>query len=355
METVYPLERLFFEMVRRGFALTMRDYADTLRALDLGYGGYTRESLLALLKRLWARSQEEVRALELLIEEFPRPSEKEINRAAGAMPGRRSQSTARKQTKPTVEPMRQNSGAAVPQIEFAQATQTGIGIPRAVFRAAPSEAFVLAERPPIPLRSMIVAWRRFRRTRRAGPPVHLDILASIAEQCRRGRLVHPVLVPERRNFASLVLLVDISPSMAALAGLVPLWRESLAESRLGATAVYYFRNAPRDRLYRHPALREPVAVNEAIRHHPGSALLVVSDAGAARGFRSRARITDTRSFLRTVASAWSPVAWLNPMPLSRWRGSSAEEISLWPEVSMFNLNEDGLTRAVDLLRGARAV
>jgi hypothetical protein len=358
MDTLYPVERMFFEMVQRGFSLTLRDYRDTLRSIELGYGGRTREALLMLLKRLWARNEEELRALELLFEQLPLPTDEEIRHVAGERntPARtesaddEGESLRGGRRKP-----RKSATPTIPQIEFAQSTETGIGIPSAIFGTEDSKDFVLSERPTIPLRSMIVAWRRFRRSRRAGPPVKLDIAACIEEQCRVGRLVRPVLVPERRNFAHLVLLVDLSPSMAALSGLVPLWRESLAEGRLGSAAVYYFRNAPREKLFGQAGLRQPVKIAEAVRRHPESALLIISDAGAARGFRSRQRVADTRSFLKTARSAWSPIAWLNPMPAARWHGSSAEEIAGWPNVSMFPLNEDGLTRAVDLLRGSRSI
>jgi uncharacterized protein len=313
MNSLYPLERMFFEVVRRGFPLTLRDYRDAVRAIALGYGGYTREGLLALLKKLWARNQEEVRALELLFEQLPRPSDEEVRQVAGerreAGPPRRERRVGEREVEGGQR--RKQAGITIPEIEFAQSTQIGIGIPHAILREAPSEAFVLAERPAIPLRSMIVAWRRFRRIRRAGPLVKLDIAACIEEQCRVGRLVLPVLVPERANFVQLLLLVDVSPSMAALAGLVPLWRESLLEGRLGS-------------------------------------------AGVARGFLSRQRVADTRAFLNTAGAAWSPVAWLNPMPVARWRGSSADEISRWPNVSMFPMTEDGLIRAVDVLRGSRS-
>jgi uncharacterized protein with von Willebrand factor type A (vWA) domain len=79
--------------------------------------------------------------------------------------------------------------------------------------------------------------------------------------------------------------------------------------------------------------------------------MVVSDAGAARERVDRGRIATSQKFLRYVQEHWSPVAWINPMPASRWKTSSSSRIARVPGCRMFELTEDGLVAAVDFLRG----
>jgi len=43
------------------------------------------------------------------------------------------------------------------------------------------------------------------------------------------------------------------------------------------------------------------------------------------------------------------IAWLNPMPAERWKGTSAEDIA--QRVAMFEMNEGGIKNAVDYLKG----
>lgn len=354
MEPELPLERLFLHLVNdRGFSLTVRDYQDALRALALGYGGGDRQSLLHLLETLWVRSDEESRQLNLLFREIPLPTDEEIAAWTGE----------EVQTVQEAEEDRRESGGEeetpseetqVPQIQFSAPTQAGLGLPQAQADPSGREPFILHPRPPVSLRSLIVTWRRFRRASRSGPKVELDLAATIAEQSRRGFLAQPILVAARRNLARLVVLVDASPSMTAWRPLNSALAESLRESRLGLAALYYFHNVPDERLYARETLTGPVPVEELLERHSGSTLLIVSDAGAARGRRDRERIETTRQFLDRVSGQWQPVAWVNPMPRRRWKGTSADRIARFPSLSMTELTEDGLAQAIDILRGQRS-
>jgi uncharacterized protein with von Willebrand factor type A (vWA) domain len=354
MEAELPLERLFLHLVNdRGFSLTVRDYQDALRALALGYGGRDRQGLLDLLETLWARSDEESRQLNLLFREIPFPSDEEIAAWTGqeAEPDQEIGDDHRKsggEKEASVEEV------PVPQIQFSAPTQAGLGLPQAQVDPSGREPFILQPRPPVSLRSLIVTWRRFRRALRSGPKVELDLAATIAEQSRRGFLDRPVLVAARRNLARLVVLVDVSPSMMAWQPLNSALSESLRESRLGLAALYYFHNVPDERLYATETLTGPVQIEELLERHAGSTLLIVSDAGAARGRRDRERIETTRHFLDRVSGQWQPVAWVNPMPRRRWKGTSADRIARFPSLAMTELTEDGLVQAIDLLRGQRS-
>ncbi len=353
MESELPLESLFLYLVNdRGLSLTVRDYQDALRALALGFGGRDRRSLLHLLETLWARSDEESRQLNLLFHGIPIPTDEEVAAWTG-------QETDPKQT---ADDHREGCDdretpvdeTQVPQIEFSAPTQTGLGLPQAQVIPSGREPFILQPRPPVSLRSLIVIWRRFRRALRSGPKVELDLGATIAEQSRRGFLDQPVLVPARRNLARLVVLVDVSPSMTAWQPWNPILAESLRESRLGLAVLYYFHNVPGERLYATDTLTGPGSTEDLLERHADSTLLIVSDAGAARGRRDRERIETTSRFLDRVSGQWQPVAWVNPMPRRRWKGTSADRIARFPNLTMTELTEDGLVQAIDLLRGQRS-
>jgi uncharacterized protein with von Willebrand factor type A (vWA) domain len=81
---------------------------------------------------------------------------------------------------------------------------------------------------------------------------------------------------------------------------------------------------------------------------------VVGDAGATRGHLDSERVRQVRTFLQDTRVAFQPVAWLNPMPEPRWRGTTAERIARLPHLAMSELNDEGLVQAVDHLRGKRA-
>jgi len=350
-----PLEGLFLHLVHeKGFPLTIRDYLDALRALRLRYGIQGRESLRGLLATLWTRTDEEARILDQVFRKIPFPTDEEIATWTGQDLPEPAEENRQLDPDKLEERDRGTEQAPVPQIQFAAPTHTGLGLPQAQVSPSGRELFVLQPRPSVSLRSLIVTWRRFRRALRTGPRVELDVAATIAEQARRGALTSPVLVPARRNLARLIVLVDASPSMVAWQSLNPTLAESLREGRLGLGTLYYFHNVPDERLYERETLTHPVRLADLLDRHGTSTLLIVSDAGASRGRRNRERITETRRFLERVSPYWQPVAWVNPLPRRRWKGTSAERIARFPNLAMAELSDDGLVWAIDVLRGQRS-
>lgn len=77
-------------------------------------------------------------------------------------------------------------------------------------------------------------------------------------------------------------------------------------------------------------------------------MLIFSDAGAARGGYSQKRVELTAAFLQQIKAKVRYVAWLNPMPESRWQGTAGEVARLVP---MFEMARRGLQDAIALLRG----
>ncbi|MFL6336587.1 MAG: VWA domain-containing protein [Pyrinomonadaceae bacterium] len=358
------LRDLFMHLVGGGMPLGVRDYRDALRALRAGYGFGSRARLQALLDALWARTEEESRQLDRAFRRLPRPTEEEAARELERLTGHprpkpevdAADADARAKDAPPGHARGQEEQEPAPLPRFESPTRgerTDTGLPRADARPRHDEAFILEPRPLIPLRSLVIIWRRYRAAMRAGPKVELDVAATVAEQCRRGYLAEPVLVPARRNQARLVLLIDVSPSMQPWEEFSRTLVESLRRGRLGEAHVYYFHNSPHERLYESATLSDPVTLKEALVRHESSTLMLVSDAGAARGARNAERAEEAAEFWRRVREQWQPAVWMNPMPSSRWERTTAEAVSKLTRLKMLELNEERLVTAVDILRGLR--
>lgn len=99
-----------------------------------------------------------------------------------------------------------------------------------------------------------------------------------------------------------------------------------------------------------PYLTKSVSRAEVFAHCSGyTSVLIVSDAGAARGHRSLQRIQATTEALFHLKQHTSLIAWLNPMPKERWSGSSAQIIAHL--VLMYQMDLDGFNNAIDVVRG----
>ena len=359
MNDEFFLEGLFLYLVRSGFPLGIRDYRDALSALRGGFGSPRRADLLWLCHTLWARTNEESRQLDLLFRRFPFPSDEEVNQILPE-PMRPPIEPLPPPPTPTNEsdqPTQQSKTPVqdrrpVPSAEIVSRTrQEGIGLPRARVEPNYDEMFILDRRPIVSLRALTIIWRRFRAARRDGPKVELDLDATIDQECRLGFLESPVLVPARRNQAKLVLLMDVSNSMLPWRDFQRMVVESLQGSHLGQVIIYFFHNVPTEVFYERDTLTRPVAIEKALKEIQNSTLLILSDAGAVRGYHRRERVEESKDFLARVWRQWQPIVWMNPMPADRWKGSSAGKISELTYASMLHLNEEGLVRAIDVLRG----
>ncbi|MBW4446633.1 MAG: hypothetical protein KME38_07085 [Spirirestis rafaelensis WJT71-NPBG6] len=205
---------------------------------------------------------------------------------------------------------------------------------------------------PVTRRQMKQSWRYLRRLVREGPAIELDVEATVSQIGQQGILLNPVLVPRRVNRTELLLLIDDDGSMVPFHALAErLVETALKGGRLGKAGVYYFHNCPVDYLYRdrtHSQAESLKAVLEQLIKSRNVAL-IFSDAGAARGGLSAERIELTKDFLQQLHSSVRYVAWLNPVPRSRWATSSAGAIARF--VPMFEVTRQGLDDAINALRG----
>jgi uncharacterized protein with von Willebrand factor type A (vWA) domain len=151
------------------------------------------------------------------------------------------------------------------------------------------------------------------------------------------------------------MLIDRGGSMVPFHRLVQgLVETAQEESDLGRVEVFYFHNVAGNHLYADSFLTEPIALDHALDEcGNNTSVLLVSDGGAARGQRKTTRIRMTAELLFQLRARTQLVAWLNPFPEKRWLRTSAQIVSHL--VPMFQMDEDGLSNAIDVLRGQHVV
>lgn len=361
-----PLLGLFERLIERGAALGMRDYLDALRALEGGHGGCEPAQLRRLCEILWARNEEEQRTIAQWFEAItPLPNDALscLTELFEPRPEPFPPGTPATANSDGMEPAAEKTSPAPPRarVSFAPAaTGQGLGLPRLEASPLLVDTYVLRPRPLMSMRQLALLWRRLRRNQRLGVKQELDLQATLRARCELGVLLRPVLRPSRRNTAKLLILADASPSMAPWQPFLKVLEASLAHGRLGDAALRWFANVPGTSLQVAAPLQAAVALQKAqresqlqlLRRFAGGAVLVLSDAGSARGLQSRRRVRRTKAFLDIAAHWGMQVVWINPMPAQRWIGSSAAQIEREGPVLMLPLDGANLARAVDHLRGA---
>jgi hypothetical protein len=215
------------------------------------------------------------------------------------------------------------------------------------------ERFELGSSWPISRRQMMYAWRYLRRPVADGPQDILDIERTIAHATQQGLFFEPVYRRRERNHAHLVLLIDQDGSMVPFHRFTrDLVETARYESEIGQVDVYYFHNVPTEYIYTDLHMIKPVNLEDVLGSCTTStSVLLASDAGAARGYRQLQRIRATTEFLRKLEMHTPLIAWLNPMPRERWAGSSAQVIANLLHGHMFQMDPDGFSNAIDVVRG----
>lgn len=205
---------------------------------------------------------------------------------------------------------------------------------------------------PLTRRQMKQGWRHLRRSSREGPKTEFDIDGTINQISIQGSFLGPLMRAPRSNHTDLVFLLDQDGSMVPFQALSErLVNTAVRSGRLGRASIYYFHNCPVEHLYHDPLRQEPESLSHFLsgRLSSKSVVVIVSDAGAARGGFNNGRIQKTKKFLKKLNQHVRYVVWLNPLPQGRWEHTTANEIANF--VSMFEVNRTGFQSAVDVLRG----
>jgi uncharacterized protein len=360
-----PLIELFHRLRHAGLPLGVDEYQSLVRALQAGFGISDRTALARLCKTLWIKSRDEEQLFDYHFEQvMPHPMTGTSLASRSPEPqepvetvGTPSHSLL---SPPTSESL--SGSASSSTAEFTLRMEDEIQVAKAVMYAGGEsdgsvESYLIQtdEYFPITRREMKQSWRYLRRLGREGPPVELNVEATVDEIGRRGMLLEPVLVPRRVNHAEVILLIDQGGSMVPFHSLSRRLAETaLRGGRLGRAMIYYFHNCPEEYLYRDPAHQEGEPIQDILERlrNRRTGALIFSDAGAARGSLNPERVNMTDEFLLRLKQQTHHIAWLNPMPRTRWYGTTGGEIGRL--VPMFDISRRGLDDAISVLRGRLA-
>ena len=129
-----------------------------------------------------------------------------------------------------------------------------------------------------------------------------------------------------------------------------------SKSEKSKVTRYYFYNVPQDHVYKNASHTKYITLQELLRLHQNQrvAIVIISDAGAARGSNSDARVRATIRALFQLKKMTRKIVWLNPMPRTpsthnRWSNTSAARIANF--VQMFDTSLHDLQQAALFIKG----
>jgi uncharacterized protein len=363
------LQPVFQEMRRLGADVSLTEYLQAIQTLRSGIGLEDATQLTQLCRLLWAKSREEQEMFDTAFTEKAAPKLAILHETAN--PVHDAAYLEEDEPLETADPIHNPVPSKNDIQEFAQpetnvqkqdtaikpaysyTTPLPASSPKSVLPMPMLTKRVYHFTPRLPLSKSNMAghWRQLRRTQRTGPARELDIEATIHDICRYGLLRRPFMRPRAGNTAQVLLLIDQDGSMTPFKMLVEALVESVTRTSLaGKTALYYFHDCPGHTLYEDNLLGQPILLEQVLaRYGHNYHVLIVSDAGAARAHYDDERIRNTKRFLQTLHHYTYLYAWINPVPVSRWNFTTAEDIEQL--VPMFPLDRDGLDDAIQILRG----
>lgn len=370
----------FFDRLRRetGLELDMQQYFDFLKTFTAGYGGDDPETLLALCKIHWLPRPRYRKDFERLFwEEFEKlsalstPGDRterkdepgEPERKQPAAPLSKSHRTPEQTPPSSVKetpplPERKTPAPVDDQyeeilIQFREAASAE-SLRSSGERAADvlDNDFLFSDKYlSLSDRRLQQHWRYLRARAEKQPGARVDVPATVEAIACQGGFIEPVYQQEKVFRRQVMFLTDHGGSMAAFETIARHLMETIRESlQVRDAEQFYFHNFPSQRLFRNRLHTQSVPIGEFLRQIDGrnTLLLIISDAGAARGTVQQERINQTKDFLALVKAKSPNLLWLNPMPRARWRNSSAGYISYF--VPMLEASKSGLRKLPEVLK-----
>lgn len=337
-----------FKRVRQDFQIGMNEYLAALKALAGGWGN-NEEDLREMLQLLWCHSfseQEQFLGLWDAVKISLKPIEQNQKPTSEPTPPGTIDLNTEFKAKQTTIP------TETKPLESQPTYRLGTAPTRAHFIATETETPAAFQTDfPLSRRSMVYHWQYVNRPVKDGSEDILDVGETVEKAARQGFFLSPVYTRRETNHAHLLLLIDQNGSMTPFHYLTrELVETANCESSLEKFDVYYFHNVPATSIYRDPYLTKSILLAQALEIcDSNTSVLIVSDGGAARGFRRFERFEATTQVLADIGQKTKYVAWLNPMPQDRWDRTSAQLIAY--RVPMYPMNTQGLSNAIDTIMG----
>jgi uncharacterized protein len=341
-----------FKLIRRDFKLGMQEYLAALDAVRGGFGSQDLPTLRSTLELLWCHSRAQQKRLNELWESVVQANQRDlIDRNKDSQNSVESIETPEKS--PEVLPTNQSNS---PPVETTPEPETNFQLAPLPVRApvSPLEmdtATDLEAYWPVTRRSMGYFWRYLRRPRADGPMDVLDLRATVEQAAQMGVFLGPVYRRREVNHAHLMLFIDQQGSMTPLHRFTrDVVETAQDDSTLEQLGIYYFYNVPGTHVYQDSALAKKILLSQVLMHcDSDTSVVIISDAGAARGQRQMRRFRETTMFIAQLKQRTNLIGWLNPMPKGRWANTTAGLLARL--VPMAQMDDDGFSYLIDIVRG----
>jgi uncharacterized protein len=345
------LTPIFYRLRREGFHLGVAEYLDALNAIEGGWGTKSIEDLKQLVLLLWCSSFTEQLRLQMIwdsmvVTDSPKQNSKTTDKELETNAKQQNQedelSQTRKERIIKSEPI---VSQQISDISF-EPVQAPCFTPTELEYDMEFQNDWLVSK-----RYMVYIWRYLRRPVADGPEDELDVTATVEKAAQQGFFLHSVYRKREINHARLLLLIDREGSMTPFHRFTnDLVETAKYETNLQYVDIGYFHNIPAESIYQDPHLTEPILFKDFLEQCDGEpSVLIVSDAGAARGDRRMERVSATTKVIFDIKQYTHLIAWLNPMPKERWTSTSAQILSYL--VPMYPMDKEGLSQAINILQG----
>ena len=356
-EISLPLFDLFQEL-REPLSLQPEQYFWLLEAIKKGFGGSDIDDLKSICRLLWLKSvnSEAENKFETIFNQYLQENQKLTPSSTAPSVDRTQEKDATnktvgnhqegKKTTPTYQPASNKS--IIPQNTASQIRLTS------AYQTAPpiditesKQGYILKVSDfPFLERQTRHSWLRLRQPLRRGKTPEIDITATVQKIGRDGICLQPEYKPQRLNQTQLIFLEDREGSMIPFRPIIDRLFNTVEPKKFASVNRYYFRNCPRDFVYLQPKGTEVLPLERLPLERQRTVLVIISDAGAARGGYNPQRVEMTQALLDKLQPQVKSLLWLNPIPSLRWRGTTAAAICKLLEGRMFELPQGGIQAAI---------
>jgi uncharacterized protein with von Willebrand factor type A (vWA) domain len=352
-----PLFELFQEL-REPLSLQPEQYFWLLESLKKGFGCSNLDDLKSICRLLWLKSvnSEAEKQFETIFNKYLQDNQKltqspttssshqtqekdTFNENAGEL------QTQQKLT-PTYQPARKKSIIPQPtasQIRLTSAYQTAPPID--ITQSQQGYILKVSDFPFLE-RQTRHSWLRLRQPLRRGKTQEIDLTATVHKIGRDSICLEPEYKPQRLNQTQLIFLEDREGSMIPFRPIIDSLFNTVEPKQFAAVNRYYFRNCPRDFVYLQPKGTEVLTLERLPLDRQYTVLVIISDAGAARGGYNPQRVEMTQALLNKLQPHVKALFWLNPVPSARWTGTTAAAICKLLEGRMFEIPQGGIQAAI---------
>ena len=349
------------------------DYRLFLKALAGGFGLESREALQFLCQKLWLKSLDEAPTFNHIVaqhveeeiatfkiqEARKKAPESQSKKADKREPEIRPKSkqkealseTAQEQDKPQAQLRTKEEGPMVTLSVEDVPVGEQAGSKFTEKHTRPEERFILSgSYLTLKQRDAETAWRFLRQNKVRTKRQQIDIAKTIQHVARKGYFEAPVFKFNHKSKASIYVLIDHQGSMVAFK---TLGQAIVTAANTGGriqVKTAYFKNVPGKIVFEDWYHAKSVPLQDFLNKasSEAAALLIISDAGAARGRYNDERVDATEDFYLEAIKKVKQIAWLNPLPKKRWQGTSAQYIAEF--LPMFEATQQGLVKAIDVMR-----